>query len=162
MLLLDVYWQPLKLISVISPQSLFNLMENVTRKRFANIIDKIYKQISVMQNPLTEELVLLLSHILPILTFSKLRKVYCKGTAIFSVLKWSLLSNGNFEGDKVRDEILFQQEDVKALVDCHIPLSLVNKSSPTFINQLIPMILALDGPIGMRLYEGCFILNSLS
>lgn len=43
--------------------------------------------------------------------------------------------------------ICFDQADVEALVNCHIPLTLVSRTND-FIEQLLPLILGLDGPLG--------------
>jgi hypothetical protein len=69
-----------------------------------------------------------------------------------SVLKWSLLSNGHVEGE-ASARIRFGITDVEALVRCHIPLSLVSRSN-NFVGQLLPLVLSLEGPLGMAIGVG--------
>ncbi len=46
--------------------------------------------------------------------------------------------------------ILFGPLDVEALVDCHIPITLLNRSKK-FVEKLVPLVLALDAPLGVWL-----------
>jgi hypothetical protein len=57
MTLLDAYWQPLKLLSLVEPLALFHLLENATRARFGPVLDKLIAQLSVSKNPLCNFLV---------------------------------------------------------------------------------------------------------
>jgi hypothetical protein len=50
MKLLDAYWQPLKLVSLVAPLALFHLLENATRSRFGPVLDKLIKQLSLSNN----------------------------------------------------------------------------------------------------------------
>ena len=45
--------------------------------------------------------------------------------------------------------IEFGQTDVEALVRAHIPLSLTG--AKTFVDYMLPLILSLEGPMGMLL-----------
>lgn len=62
-----------------------------------------------------------------------------------SILKWSLLSNIQTEKDSF--QISFGQADVEALVSCHVPITLTSRSDD-FVEQLLPLVLKLDGPLG--------------
>ena len=46
--------------------------------------------------------------------------------------------------------IEFGQTDVEALVRTHIPLSLTG--AKTFVDYMLPLILSLEGPMGMLVY----------
>jgi hypothetical protein len=147
MTLLDAYWQPLKLLSLVAPLPLFHLLESATRSCFGSVLDKLIAQLSREDNSSCNTLVKL-----NILDFSasfpssSIQITSCTHNQVFSVLKWSLLSNGHIKGHH-EGSISFEQADVEALVASHIPLNLLSRDK-ALETQLVPLILALDGPAG--------------
>lgn len=57
MQLLDTYWQPLKLLSLISPMSLFSIMKGAKQAQFGNVLQKIVDMLSPSKNQMTLDLV---------------------------------------------------------------------------------------------------------
>jgi hypothetical protein len=61
--------------------------------------------------------------------------------SFISVLKWSLLSNGNIS----LDEVSFNSDDFENLIQSNIPVHIRSDETADF---LVPIILQLEGPPG--------------
>jgi len=127
LLLVEAYFQPLKLLVTLQPLSLFHMLESATSDRFPTAV-----QI------LESSLVALTSSKAAMELFSSVKDAEVS----LSVLKWSLLSTGCISMDKLRISTL----DVCNLINARIPISV---EKPDTAQVIVALFLALDGPPGI-------------
>jgi len=109
--LLRVYYQPLKLLFIISPTSLHNTLENVTRTRYDHFVSKLEVLLSEKHDP---TLVQLVSTIKKQIIFNLLLQLEGNQltSSLMAIVKWSLISNGNVAATHFK----FDLKDVNVLI----------------------------------------------